>query len=339
MVLRIDPDLPLVWRSPTVVQLGVERRVAELTLATTHEEYGLELLRRGVSRAGLDSLLADHGAPPGCAASLLSRLEGALLLPERARPGHREGLLEGEHVVVDGRGVAAEVIAGLLQRAGAVLVDQDGRAGSQTAKGGRVTAAGGTGAIGLAVVVSAFATSPRRSATWLRRDIPHLLVEFGDRTVRIGPVVVAGAGPCAQCIEQHRRDSDPAWPALAAQLHDRAAPSADALGIAAVAPLVVQLAAEHLHRAQNATEASEGWEGRALRWHHPALAASRIAAAPAAPPRATASSGGRWITVETVRRHPSCGCRFPSGSATEPDRSPGGGRPPPTTARAAGERG
>jgi hypothetical protein len=50
------------------------------------------------------------------------------------------------------------------------------------------------------------------------RRVPHLAVGLRDGTAVIGPLVVPGGRPCLNCLELHRADRDPAWPALAAQL-------------------------------------------------------------------------------------------------------------------------
>jgi bacteriocin biosynthesis cyclodehydratase domain-containing protein len=43
-------------------------------------------------------------------------------------------------------------------------------------------------------------------------------VTVRDGIVLIGPLVRPTGSPCGRCLELHRRDRDPAWPALAAQL-------------------------------------------------------------------------------------------------------------------------
>jgi bacteriocin biosynthesis cyclodehydratase domain-containing protein len=48
--------------------------------------------------------------------------------------------------------------------------------------------------------------------------IPHLAVGVDAIRAVIGPLVVPGRTSCLRCADLHRRDRDPAWPALAAQL-------------------------------------------------------------------------------------------------------------------------
>ncbi|WFE31990.1 TOMM precursor leader peptide-binding protein [Micromonospora sp. WMMD975] len=51
----------------------------------------------------------------------------------------------------------------------------------------------------------------------LRRQ-PHLLLDVRGGVPVIGPLVRPPAGPCLRCLDLHRGDRDPDWPALAAQL-------------------------------------------------------------------------------------------------------------------------
>lgn len=52
----------------------------------------------------------------------------------------------------------------------------------------------------------------------VRRRIPHLPVIASDTRVQIGPWFLAPGDPCARCLDLHRSDADPAWPAVAAHL-------------------------------------------------------------------------------------------------------------------------
>ena len=56
----------------------------------------------------------------------------------------------------------------------------------------------------------------------MRRDIPHLLVSLNGSRAQLGPLVVPGQTPCVRCLDLHRTDQDPAWPALVQQLTSRA---------------------------------------------------------------------------------------------------------------------
>ena len=51
-----------------------------------------------------------------------------------------------------------------------------------------------------------------------RSGVPHLVATVRGSTGIVGPLVVPGATSCLRCADLHRRDADPGWPALAAQL-------------------------------------------------------------------------------------------------------------------------
>jgi len=73
----------------------------------------------------------------------------------------------------------------------------------------------------LVVLAAMGAISPDAGMPWLRRGIPHLpLVVQGHRT-QVGPLILGGDGPCLSCLDLHRRDRDPAWPAVLSQLSGR----------------------------------------------------------------------------------------------------------------------
>lgn len=77
------------------------------------------------------------------------------------------------------------------------------------------------------------------------RGAPHLPVGLRDGTAVIGPLIVPGRTACLDCIELHRLDRDPVWPAIAAQLSTArsAQPDPSQLAIAATA---ASLAAAHV---------------------------------------------------------------------------------------------
>src|SRR6185369_699944 len=70
------------------------------------------------------------------------------------------------------------------------------------------------------VVVVGFGVPASLTAlSYGHRRIPYLAVTVRDSTVVVGPLVKPGRSACLNCLELHRRDLDPDWPAVAAQLH------------------------------------------------------------------------------------------------------------------------
>ncbi|MEU4379461.1 TOMM precursor leader peptide-binding protein [Micromonospora echinofusca] len=61
-----------------------------------------------------------------------------------------------------------------------------------------------------------------------QRRQPHLLLGLREGVPVVGPLVRPPAGPCLHCLDLHRADRDPDWPALAAQLASDAGEQAGA---------------------------------------------------------------------------------------------------------------
>ncbi len=70
----------------------------------------------------------------------------------------------------------------------------------------------------LVVLAALGAIHAEAGEPWLRRGIPHLPVVVQAHHVQVGPLITRIGGPCLSCMDLHRRDRDPAWPALLSQL-------------------------------------------------------------------------------------------------------------------------
>lgn len=194
MLLTLDPRYPIVWRTPTSLQIGAEQPIARLESISPAVEHLLGAVMAGISRAELDDLAARVGAEPAEVGVFLDGIAPALL-----RPGRRQ---DAPAWVVDGSGPTADGIRSLLRAAG-----YPDASDPHTARGAAI-----------AVVVAAHVIDPRRYVRWLSSDIPHLAVVYTDVGVEIGPLVEPGAGPCLNCVALERTDADAAWPAMASQL-------------------------------------------------------------------------------------------------------------------------
>jgi hypothetical protein len=70
----------------------------------------------------------------------------------------------------------------------------------------------------LVVLARPWAASDPLAGALQRAGVPHLVADVRGRTGVVGPFVVPGRTSCLRCADLHRRDADPAWPVLAAQL-------------------------------------------------------------------------------------------------------------------------
>lgn len=198
MILRLDPRLPLVWRSPSSVQLGIDPAVVVLDDVTELDERMLAALVVGVGDSGLAMIAGSNTAErDALLAALGPALSTAPMGPVSAT------------VAVHGSDSLVSAIASTLAHSGVDVVT-----GPDPASLAEQRPA-------LAILAGHHVLAPELHALWLRRDVPHLPVVLGDSAVVVGPVVEPGAGPCLLCLELHRRDRDAAWPAIATQLLGR----------------------------------------------------------------------------------------------------------------------
>ncbi|MGV8876980.1 MAG: hypothetical protein ACOH1K_05680 [Rhodoglobus sp.] len=223
MILRVDPRLPLVWRSPTSAQIGVDPAVVVLTNVSAHQEKILAALVAGISRSGLGMMARAH---PEESDDLLDALTQVLITTAPVAPQSR--------VAVLGVGPVVEAIASVLTASGVSV--------SVAAKADELANPN----VDLAVLVGNFVIPPSVHAHWLRRDIVHLPVVISDSAAEIGPVVIPGVTGCLLCVELHRRDADPAWPAIATQLMGRVSTAETPVLIAEAAAEASRMALHHL---------------------------------------------------------------------------------------------
>jgi hypothetical protein len=275
MIHRLDPAVPLVWRDPNTLQLGVERVVCVFPSPSAITEHLLTELRRGAPRGALVVTATMHGTRGDADSevdALLASVAGALL-PLESLPASNHGRCPPApfRIAVDGVGHDVDQAAARLTR----LLRE---CGHQTLRPEEAFADHST-PVAAAVILGNGVIAPWRHAPWLRRDVPHLPLVFGDDGVTIGPFVDSG-GPCLRCLSLARTDADPAWPAISVQLEALAWPPQPALLSAHAAAVAAQ------------------WVDARVRHGDRTRAATSIR---------LRSDGS--LTEQTHRPHPRCGCR------------------------------
>lgn len=198
MVLRLDPAITMVWRDPFSLQFGVDPARLVLREVTSAEERMIAALASGVSRSGLSMIAAASGADEKDVTSLLGRLDSLIETARQPEPQRS--------VAIVGSGPTVDQIASSLAIAGVHVV-----VGTTVPHGD----------CELGVTVGHYVLDPESYGYWLRRDVPHLPVVFGDDSVTIGPLVEPGLTACLYCLEYYRRDADRSWAAIASQLWGR----------------------------------------------------------------------------------------------------------------------
>lgn len=221
MVLKVRNGVPLVWRSPSSLQFGVDEPLVVLDDVDEGSERLIGALVGGISSTGFEMMARSAGVEADAAAGLLARLHPVLA-------GETVSQAPPARVAVSGDGPLADELRRVL-RAHRVLADPDASAPD------------------LAVIVAGWVISPEDHGSWLRRDIPHLPVVIGDGGVTVGPLVEPGSGPCLYCVQLIRTDDDPAWPAIATQLWNRPAPELSGVAVVEAAGFVARRVLERLN--------------------------------------------------------------------------------------------
>lgn len=292
---RLRPEVPILWRSQTSVQLGadvivdrVDRslvawmtsidglqspQVIEESLTIPEHEAG-RLVRALIAAGALDD-----------AARIPDHLRWATVA-DRDAAAARFGAVRDTHRDLD---TAFDITE---RRARAVVaVEGDGPLADAVREA--------TSSAGLSVGdadpdlrILADAPHPDVPALLDARalDRPHLHVgAFGARAV-VGPLVIPGRTSCLRCAHLHRRDADPAWPLVAVQW----AQAIGSLRIRPADPLLLRLAADQaallVRRHIDAPGEPGAWSGYALDLRLPDVEVERRERPP----------------------HPMCGCLWPS---------------------------
>lgn len=253
----LRPGLRLTWRGPTTMQVGVAPGPAVVLAGVrAGDEVLLSALDGTRGLAQLQALAHEHDLGPGRVAELVGLLARAGLLMSadhqqladrvhlsRLGAGPRRrlapdtdalSLVHGEdgvrlvadrgrrHVQVVGGGRVGALVATTLVAAGVGLVEAldrspSARPGAPTPSSGP-SAGAASGRPHAVVLVGEHVLDPRAGAALSRRDVPHLgLLVATDRVV-VGPMVLPGSSACLHCLDLHRRDRDPLWLQVMAQL-------------------------------------------------------------------------------------------------------------------------
>lgn len=294
---RIDPRLPLLWRSPYEIQIGFAHPVAVLTNLSAAQEYVVAALHAGVSDVSLRALATQRGMSATDVAELLQRLTPAL---ESAQ--EPPGRTDPTSVAVDGTGLGAARIAHTLadsSLANPSLTHSSVTRSSLTAlavadlmAAASQPAPPSESASAVVVVVATMALPTERCGLWLRRGVRHLPVVWLDTAVHVGPLIDPGNTACWHCVELTRCDADAARRALVTQVAGRPA--------ATETNLITQDVALRVARWLDGTDTPEA--GIALIYN---------------------AASGRWHR-EMTSPHEACSCRTPRGNANAvaPDDDP-----------------
>ena len=269
-MLRLDPAHPPLWRSATTLQFGADP-VAVIEDPEPWQQRLIRELEDGIPDAALDPIAIALGAPEGAAGAFIRRISRALSSPP-ARAMR----------------VTLQSPDGFPRDRIDLVVDAFAATGAEVSD---VTWFGApdeeVDAAAPVVVLAHHVAEPRRVAALMAADVPHVPLIFTGSGAEIGPFVRPGITPCLACVSAHRRDADPAWPHVAAQLLGRPAPAMSRAMVVEAALVTARLISE-----------AERTRGR-LRSHSLILRADSL-----------------HRSMRAHRPHAECRCRSLAGIAT-----------------------
>jgi hypothetical protein len=191
-LLHLDPSLPVVWRSPESLQIGIDPPRAHIDSLDQRFLPVLAALQTGISEEGCEAIASHEGLTRGETRGFLHALAGALThrapdpLPRLCITGSTSHLSAFARVLRD-------------------VGYRDGEPADE------------------AILVASFVMPASAYHPWLADDVPHTPVIFSDQAIIVGPRVTPGEGPCLQCVWENHAQTEPAVVALASQLSTRSA--------------------------------------------------------------------------------------------------------------------
>ncbi len=281
-MLRLAPSHAPLWRTPSSLQLGSEPGI-RVDDVTPWQESLLSALHDGIPDAMILPLARVAGAPADAAAAFVARISPALTVGTPPRPR-----------------VCVELPADIDIGDADALTDALEVGGVEVVATTRWAQAHPDPTVPV-IVVAHRLVEPRRAATLMARDVPHLPLELAGDRVTVGPFVIPGVTACLACTHAHRRDADPSWPLLAAQMLARGAMRTD----------------------------------RALLWEAGILAGRLVTGASPHAASVSVRSADVRRSWHGHRPHAECWCRSPEGIATSGEVAT---RSPATTTATAFDR-
>ena len=227
--LRLSRPAVALWRSPGVLQVGLDSPAVVLSGVPAGLPLAIEVLARPQGTDDLARLLPD--LDPEWIDWLVRRLAAAGLMspPEQVR---------SMTLAVVGTGALADGVVAALRGSGLHVVRAEP---ASLAHDDGVVAGPGPELVILAGNVA----EPDRALTdaLFRSGQPHLVVRLEPDRAVVGPLVIPGRSPCVRCQDLNRCRLDDAWPHLLAQLCREAVTPEPTLLAWAASTAVVQVRA------------------------------------------------------------------------------------------------
>lgn len=73
-------------------------------------------------------------------------------------------------------------------------------------------------AVTIEIAINSYLTNPAWAKACINRGVPHLPIIKRETEIEVGPLFIPGTTCCLHCQHLAKRDADPEWPRIAAQL-------------------------------------------------------------------------------------------------------------------------
>lgn len=73
-------------------------------------------------------------------------------------------------------------------------------------------------AVSIEIAISSYLTNPAWAKACIKKGLPHLPLIKRETEIEVGPLFIPGSTCCLHCQHLAKREADPEWPQLAAQL-------------------------------------------------------------------------------------------------------------------------
>lgn len=206
---RLPEQLPLVWTSPTRIQVGVNPPLAAIDDVPDTAAPLIQAVTAGTSASGLRMIARTHRVNERWLDHFIDTLHPLFSLPPPPEP---------PTWLLWSASDQARRFWPLAHHSGIRLLPPASPSPSSPPHGPDRRAADGI------IVIADYLIHPHWYNRLAHERLPHCPVVFSDQAVTVGPRVTLGDTPCLVCVESHHRDNTAKWLEVASQLWGRESP-------------------------------------------------------------------------------------------------------------------
>lgn len=195
-ILRIDPALPLIWESASILRFGFDQAEARITSPSSEVQRLIEMLVKGATSRELGRAAKAMGEHPDELQLLLDNLSSVLVRePQLAQPAPKQK----PTVAIFGSEQLNYHLEHAVKRAGFALAEP-------------------TEPPSFALLTDRYVVRAERAHDLLAAEIPHISIGMSDRSAWLGPIVPPQGAPCLTCAELQAETMNSLHKRLSAQI-------------------------------------------------------------------------------------------------------------------------